>query len=210
MLPHEYRNADEVVRHLSRKKAKIETWFAAREKSLELLVKRSVGGNTFRAFQNMPVRPSVVFREWASGQLEDENTTGKLFRLRSQVAYDRWHEEFCSSFRQEWEERMGEVLPYGPSRKLPDLLLKAFVRWSKLTDDQRSRLTRFLHVSLDSLSLVGIRRCIDDPEIPVNATMSFVVGPTMYRQIQEVIRAITKEAEVPAVYYDVLVWDIRR
>ena len=53
---------------------------------------------------------------------------------------------------------MGDILPFGPSRKLPDLLLKAYVRWTGLTDDQRNRLIPFLHVSLDSLSLSNIMK----------------------------------------------------
>ncbi|MHB0958297.1 MAG: hypothetical protein ACYC0X_12525 [Pirellulaceae bacterium] len=191
-------------------KAKINKWFTQRDEPLELIVQHSVGGNTFRAFQNMPKRPSEVFRDWALRKLRDKHTTRALFCVRSQAAYEKWHQDFCSSFRKEWQGKMKDRLPYGPSRKLPDLLLKAFARCSELPDDQRSRVTAFLHVSLDSRSLVGIRNCIDDPEIPANATMAFVAGPTMYRQIQEAIRAITKEAEVPAVYYDVLVWDIRR
>ena len=74
---------------------------------------------------------------------------------------------------------------------------------------KRKRLLRFAHVSLDSLSLAGIRNCIDDPEIPPKAAMRFVAGPTMYRQIQEVIRRIAKRAGVPAIYYDVLVWNLQ-
>lgn len=209
-MAHEYRDTAQIVKDLQRKRAKIEKWFADRNDSLELVVKESVGGNTFRAFRNMPKRPSEVFRNWALRELTDKNTTRRLYSVQSQAAYDKWHQEFCTSFRDEWQCQMKERLPFGPSRKLPDLLLKAFVRYSELTDDQRSRVTSFLHVSLDSLSLVGIRNCIDDPEIPTNATMAFVAGPTMYMQIQEVIRAIAKQAKVPAVYYDVLAWNIRR
>jgi hypothetical protein len=209
-LPYEYRDADRIVGELQRMRASIQSWFAQRVEPLELIVQQSVGGNTFRAFRNMPKRPSEVFRNWALKTLTDKHTTKPLFSVRSQAAYEKWHQDFCSSFREEWQDQMKDRLPYGPSRKLPDLLLKAFVRYSGLSDDQRSRMTALLHVSLDSLSLVGIRNCINDPEMPANATMAFVAGQTMYSQIQEAIRAITKKAEVPAVYYDVLVWDIRR
>ncbi len=208
-MPHEYRDANEIINRLRKKRGKIEAWFARRQDSLEQIVHESVGSNTFRAFQNMPKRPSDVFREWAKRELDVCKRTKQLDSVRTQAAFDRWHHEFCSSFREEWQEQMKERMPYGPSRKLPDLLLKAFVRWTRLSDDRRNRLISFSHVSLDSFSLAGIRHCIDDPEIPATATMRFVAGPTMYRQIQESIRDIAKQAGVPAIYYDVLVWNIR-
>lgn len=207
-MPYEYEDGNEIVDDLQSNRALIEAWFAHREDSLHKIVKESVGGNTFRAFRKMPEKPSDVFRPWAETMLSDKESRNRLFRIRSQAAYDRWHNEFCCSFRQEWEGQMGVHLPFGASRKLPNLLLKAFVRWSELTDQERKRLIRFLHVSLDSLSLAGIRNCIDDPEIPPKASMRFVAGPTMYRQIQEVIRRIAKQANVPAIYYDVLAWNL--
>jgi hypothetical protein len=209
-MPHEYRNSDRIVNQLRRNRRRIENWFEQREESLELIVRQSVGGNTFRAFGNMPQRPSLVFRSWALKTLEDEGVTATLSRVKSQLAFDKWHDEFCESLRQEWRERMRKPIPFGPSRKLPDLLLKAFVRWAGLTDKQRERLISVLHVSLDSMSLVGMRNCIEDPEIPKNATMKFVAGLTMYRQIQDRVREIADEAGVPAIYYDVLVWNLGR
>lgn len=99
-------------------------------------------------------------------------------------------------------------MPYGASRKLPDLLLKGFVRWTGLREGLRQRLIKFLHVPLDAFTLAAIRNCIADPEIPPDATMRFVAGPTMYNQIQNAIRAVTNQAKVPAIYFDVLIWDM--
>lgn len=207
-MPYEYRDEAHLAGALRKNRKTIEACFAERVDSLDEIVKNSVGGNSFRAFQKMPQKPSVVFRDWGTKMFNDKRRRNRLFRIGSQAAFDQWHNEFCCSFREEWKEQMGVILPFGASRKLPNLLLKAFVRWSELTDQERNRLIRFLHVSLDSLSLAGIRNCIDDPEIPPKASMRFVAGPTMYRQIQEVIRRITKRAAVPAIYYDVLVWNL--
>jgi hypothetical protein len=70
------------------------------------------------------------------------------------------------------------------------------------------RLLAYLHVPLDSCTLVGIRNCTADPEMPADATMRFVGGPTMYNQLQSAIRAVTDQANLPAVYFDVLAWDL--
>jgi len=191
---------------LSKTKVKIATTFECRVASLEDIVKQSVGGNTFRSFRGMPKKPSEVFRNWALRALADKRSIERVTHLQSPRDYDDWLQDFSSAFRRNWQKQMGTVLPYGPSRKLPDLLLKHFVRWSSLTNDQRGRLMTFLHVPLDSFTLVGIRNCIDDPEIPADATMKFVAGLTMYNQVQDAIRAITDRAKVPAIYFDVLAW----
>ena len=80
MMPSEFRNAADIARALQRNRGKIAAWFARREPALDSIVRQSVGGNSFRAFRNMPQRPSEVFRNWAMHSLEEY---GRLFRLRS-------------------------------------------------------------------------------------------------------------------------------
>jgi hypothetical protein len=38
--------------------------------------------------------------------------------------------------------------------------------------------------------------------------MKFVAGPTMYNQSQSAVRAVTDQAKVPAIYFDVLAWNM--
>ena len=83
------------------------------------------------------------------------------------------------------------------------------VLWKEINDAQRHTLINYLHVPLDQYVLVAIRNCISDPEIPRTATMGFVSGETMYNQIQREIRKLTHKAQVPAIYFDILVWDMR-
>ena len=210
--PYKFRDSEEIVACLTKQEARIAAWFDQREKELETIVKVAVAGNTFRAFRDTPENkhPSVVFRNWASRALSDKRNITNLKHLRSQTAYDDWLLRFSSAFQRNWRKHMGVMPPYGPSRKLPNLLLKHFVLWSDLTDNQRQRqrLIKFLHVSLDSFALIGIKSCIDAPRIPANATMSFVTGEAMYNQIQDAIRDITARAKVPAIYFDVLVWNL--
>jgi hypothetical protein len=203
MEPYAYPNAKDIVCRLLTNKAQIAKEFEPRWDSLEEVARESVGPNTFRSFHHLPQKPSEVFRTWASRALADDKG---LTHLQSQSDYGNWLREFSSAFRQHWQKEMGKVLAYGPSRKLPNLLLKEFVRWKHLTPDERARLIAFVHVPLDSYTLVAISNCLDDPEIPADATMKFVVGATMYNQIQNAIRAVTDQARVPAIYFDVLAW----
>jgi hypothetical protein len=205
MSPVEFQNTDEVVKRLREQKDQIKVWFSNRKSSLKEIVTHSVGSNTFRAFHHMPQKPSVVFREWASH--ECENAGSHLKDIRTQADYDEWIKQLCERLNQAWKEIMGQEMPFGPRRKLPNLLLKEFVLWTGHSDALRARLIDWLHVPLDSYSLVAIRNCIHDPEIPRSATMKFVTGETMYNQIQAIIRGIASQATVPAIYFDNLVWN---
>jgi hypothetical protein len=207
-VPHQMHDTQDLIRHLSARKTELGKWFDNRKGCLSQIVDDSVGGNTFRAFRNLPCKPSVVFREWALTALEDRVTVDELEGIGSQAHYDDWVKRFCGRLHRAWQERMGKRMEYGPGRKLPNLLLKEFMLWSGLSDERRHDLIGFLHVPLDRYTLVGIRNCIPDPEIPKTATMKSVTGETMYDQLQFAIRHIARTAGVPSIYFDVLAWNM--
>lgn len=216
--PCEFRDTEALIKHLKQKKPHLAKWFDERVGSDEEIVKNSVAGNTFRAFHNMPCKPSEVFRAWASEQLRDKSTIKRFKNLSSQRQYDRWIKKFSEGFRRYWEQKMGaeNSIYYGPGRKLPNLLLKRLVLWDQIADRQHKRLIEFLHVPLDKFTLAAIRNCISEfPEeskvigsIRRNATMRFVDSEEKYTKIQRIIRRIGKQAGVPPIYLDVLAWDM--
>ncbi|MGH2522545.1 MAG: hypothetical protein ACRDH2_08580 [Anaerolineales bacterium] len=207
-IPYEFRDEEEIVKRLSRHKTKIGKWFDKRIETLGEVTFTGVESNTFRAFRNMPKRPSLIFREWASAEFQNKKLIKELVSIDSQPRYDDRLITFSDRLCQVWRKQMGIIMPYGPSRKLPNLLLKCFVLWNGLNNKQRNNLIGYLHVPLDSFTLVGIRNCISDPQIPATATMRFVAGETMYNQIQKAIRDITSRVEVPAIYFDILAWNM--
>jgi hypothetical protein len=77
-----FRDAKEIIDRLSTEKSRIAKEFERRE-SLEQIVKCSVGSNTFRAFRGLPMKPSVVFRGWASAMLADKETIATLSAIGS-------------------------------------------------------------------------------------------------------------------------------
>src|SRR5271170_1181450 len=167
-----------------------------------LVVRRSVGANTFRAFQRLPNKPSVVFREWGVGALETRGFLDKLRAVRSQDSYDRWLADLVSDFREEWQRQMGKVLPFGPSLKLPNLLVKALLESRLLRDNVRERSVWFLHVPLDSYTIQAVTNCpcaSGDKVgvIPDSATMRFVESQIVYDSLQMRIKSLADEADVP-------------
>ena len=195
--PHVFTTRKDFVKKLKKHKRELRGWLE-KEWNLEDLITRSVKGNTFRAFQNMPEKPSVVYRTWAKEQLSNKTTVKTIKKITSQKEYDAWIKKFSDDFGDFWKKRMKESIQYGPKRKLPNLLMKHFVRWEELTKKQRQRLIDLIHVPLDQYTLLAVKNCIDKSKlfIPKNATMSFTANEEMYNSIQKLMRDI-QERPIP-------------
>ncbi|MBI4877329.1 MAG: hypothetical protein HY822_22105, partial [Acidobacteria bacterium] len=120
----------------------------------------AVGANTFRAFTKLPSRPSVVFREWAYKSLAGGSSRySGLMAVNSQAEYDKWLKELAGSFRRRWKREMGSDIPFGPSLKLPNLLMKCACLWHEVPKSKSNRLIWYLHVPLDSYTIQAVRNC---------------------------------------------------
>lgn len=215
-LPYEFKHRSELVRILKKEKSHISTQFAVRDEDLHALINQSIGGNTFRAFHNMPTPPSEFFRDWAFTEFSAEQTLSSLLSVAFQSEYDTWLKELAGSLCNAWTATMGEgkAIPYGPRMKLCNLLLKRVVLWNRIPEGKRKSLINFLHVPLDKFTLAAIRNCVEaDAEsevigkIPKNPTMSFVKNEQMYLEIQRTIRELSESAGVPPIFLDVVAWD---
>lgn len=193
-------------------------WFLRKRReeansTLKEIIRHSVAGNTFRAFHKLRVRPSEVFRHWAyeaiaSGSLRD------LIGLRTQKSFDAWLQGLSRAFQEAWRAKTGRRIPFGPGRKLPNLLMKRLCLSREIPQPVVDGLVWFLHVPLDNYSLAVIRFCVSSfpnaariGNIPRSATMSFVADEKMYKAIQEGIRVLAKRASVPPIALDLLAWN---
>ncbi|MFC1533646.1 hypothetical protein ACFL7M_09815 [Thermodesulfobacteriota bacterium] len=214
--PYESLNRSALVEALKREKSILSNNFRHRFDDLKSLIRESIGGNTFRAFQKMPEKPSVFFREWAFDRLSTDKTIFSLQNVFSQDEYDEWIKDFAKDLYDSWKGRMGDdkAISYGPRMKLCNLLLKRVILWNKIEERNKNLLITFLHVPLDQYTLVAIRNCIDSDserdiigKIPKRPTMNLVRNEPMYFEIQNVIRSIANDAGVPPIFLDALAWD---
>jgi hypothetical protein len=167
-----------------------------------------VSGNTFRAFRNLPARPSVTFRDWALDSLVTHEYFNRLPTTLTQEEYDDWLDHLVGDFRKYWFGKMKANIGFGPGYKLPNLLMKLV--YQRLRAEDRSRILWFLHVPLDSYTLAGIRNFASLPlgrSIPRSATMRFIDGIDLYKSTQAQVRQLAAKAHVPAIAYDYLAWD---
>jgi hypothetical protein len=206
--PHIYAGADEIVSALRAHERDLAKWFAKPKQSIETIVKESVSGNTFRAFRNLPVKPSEVYRSWALKKCDSDNALAKAASCATQSDFDEWLRAFADDLQGEWQKKTSRPLDYGASRKLCNLLLKHFAWWAKYTTSEQARLVGHLHVALDEYTLCGIKRIMPHLKIPAKPTMKFVATEEMYDEIQHEIRRIASTAQKPPVYFDLLAWNV--
>lgn len=182
------------------------------------VVRDWVSANTFRAFHNCATRPSVIFREWALGQLESADFPQTLADIYSREEYVEWHKGFCDSLATVWHQRAEKSMPWGPSRKLPDLLMKGILRnWRRppWNNQWAVKLCWWVNVPLDSFVLTTIRSELKVRGtggrtrylIPASATMGWVSSQARYDLVQDAIRDVAREAGVPAIHFD-FAWEL--
>ena len=180
------------------------------------VVEHWVGPNSYRAFRHMPERPCEVFREWAHNALfGEERRFEQLLALKSRIEYDCWLDLLAGSLRRRWAARMnGREMPFGPSLKLPNLILKGICANPRLENCDFDRIVWWLHVPLDSYSILAIRNCIAATpygvrigKIGMHVAMGFVKDHDAYSAFQEYLRELAEEASVPAITFDILSWD---
>jgi hypothetical protein len=214
--PKEWPHRDRLVRDLSKYKWK--EWFnSEREKEsvseLQTIIKDAVGANTFRAFKcRQANKPSVTFREWANRYL-DRKTLAKLWSVKSQHEYDEWLGKLVISFTRHWNSKMRKAA-FGPYFKLPNLLVKRLCLHREVRRRDFSRVVWYLHVPLDSYTIVAVKNCVESfphpnaiGRVPKTSTMSFVKNQKMYNAFQSGIREMAHQAGVPPITLDCLAWD---
>lgn len=207
--PHVFQSRDELVTNLrsDRTRSVAEKFFSEKLFSIDSVVREGVSGNTFRAFQDLPERPSVVFRDWATNYIK--STLHELQKISNDKSYAAYVDTSSRDLCKRWRATMkGDEIGYGRGSKLFNLVLKKLACYSALDVGFRRRFIELQHVPLDSYTIVGLRRLIGTPSIPPNATMKFIKKPSDYRLLQQYISSVAKEAGVPAIYYDILAWDM--
>jgi hypothetical protein len=148
--PLESPNKASLITRLRAEKGSLAEWFDGRYDDAESIVQDSVGSNTFRAFRKPPP-PSKVFRTWANLRLSNAEVVEQIITLRSEEEYDQWLKDFSKDLAKYWNRKMGPErrMPYGPGRRLTNLLMKRVVLWNRLDDLQRFRLIGYLHIPFD-------------------------------------------------------------
>ena len=206
--PYVFKNRKELLKLLQSKttRAHAKEFFAKRLPDIESVVLQSIAGNTFRAFQKLPERPSIVFRTWASVRLH--LTLETLKSITDHQSYADYVHYAAQNLCKTWLSTMHKEIGYGRSTKLINLVLKKLACLEGIDESFRKRIIKYQHVPLDSYTIVGLKKLIPNLAIKKNSTMKFIEKPSDYRMVQRYISDVAMEAGVPPIYYDILAWDM--
>ena len=206
--PYIFQSTQELIESLrsDRTRAAAQAFFANGSATVSDVVIAGVSGNTFRAFRNLPVQPSVAFRGWTTNYLQD--SLNDIAHAVTQQSYSAYVHNASLALCEYWRGATNSEMGYGRAAKLLNLVLKKLACLQPLRSEQRSRLIELQHVPLDSYTIVGLRCIATELSIPKNATMKYIQTPQQYSTMQRKIAEITEQAEVPAIYYDVLAWNM--
>lgn len=206
--PHIFQSREHLVQALQAQTtaALARSFFATRTATISRVAREGVSGNTFRAFRNLPVRPSYAFRTWVARRIE--RTLPSVLQATDGTSYAAYVHSTTQTLNRYWRKRTKSEMGYGRGAKLLNLVLKKLACYTELTEVQRNTLIALLHVPLDSYTIVGLRTVASHLNIPKSATMKFITTPEQYRQFQSLVGEIAAEARVPPIYYDILAWDM--
>lgn len=206
--PHEFSSEEELIKFPKDSKTiKAATcFFSKRYSDVSTVVLEGVAPNTYRAFRNLPVKPSITFRMWAIDYLN--NSLHFLRTVSDSQSYAEYVHKATEDLCREWKRQTNSEIGYGRGAKLFNLVLKKLACLSSLSEAQRTTLICLQHIPLDSYTIIGLRKVAHKLKIPVGATMRYVDTQERYIQFQNIIRSITNNAGIPAIYYDLLAWDM--
>lgn len=206
--PYIFRSRDELINRLQSHQTKkmAENFFNERISSLIDIVTKSVDGKTFRAFRNMPHRPSVVFRGWSEKYIK--LTIDTLQHINNTEAFSEYVHKASKELCNHWRIIQRSEMGYGRAAKLFNLVLKKLACYEKINNEYRAIFIGLLNVPLDRYTIVGLKDIEPSLRISKNETMHFITNRDEYIKMQNIISVIAKKAGVPAIYYDILAWDM--
>jgi len=182
------------------------------EMTKEQIVRKSVSSNIFRAFHNLSKNPSLIYREWASSNIDE--IIQKLNIIETKQEYDKQLFKWVYSFIDYWDSQVknpNDRIIIGPASKMINLLIKMLNESKYLSND---KIVQFFNVPFDEFTLkplVNIINLISDVkyriDIPKNPTMKYISTPELYWIIQNAVFKLCRKAGISPILYDYWCWN---
>lgn len=189
-------------------------YFSQNFHDLNVVVTKSVAGNTFRAFHSkqheLGDKPSGFYRRWTYGLLS--SSYPDLLACTAPIDYQKLLISSADKLVKDWDKATGgkHKIQFGVAAKLLNLSFKQSLLYEpKVRIGDRDRLSQFLDIPLDSFTLQGVMRLHPNLGIGKFSTMSFVKSKEHYIELQKVIRELCeKKVGLPPIYYEIRAWNM--
>ena len=180
--------------------------------SKEEIVIKSVSSNIFRAFHNLSRNPSLIYREWASRNIDE--IIQKLNNITTKEEYDKRLFVWIYSFIDYWSSQVknpDDRIIFGPASKMVNLLIKMLNESRHLTNE---KIIPFFHVPFDEYTLKPLINIINHLtnveyriDIPKNPTMKYISTPELYWITQNAVFNLCGKARINPILYDYWCWN---
>jgi hypothetical protein len=178
----------------------------------EEIINKSVGSNVFRAFSNLPIPPSQIYREWIKNHFEF--FLKNLSKIQSQKEYDKFIFKISFDFIFSWKNQMknnNKNLTFGAGIKIINLFVKMI---QETNDFKMNNIYDYMHVPYDKYSLKPLVKIINDLTelnfkivIPNNVTMGYITNPELYLIIHHAVKKLCNHINMKPIIYDYWSWD---
>jgi len=182
------------------------------EMSKKQIVIKSVSSNIFRAFHNLSKRPSLIYREWASENIDE--IIQKLDSITNKEDYNKHLFKWIYSFIEYWNSQItipDDRIIFGPASKMINVLIKMLNESTYLNNE---KMIPFFNVPFDKFTLkplINIINHLSDVkyriDIPKNPTMKYISNPELYWIIQNAVFKLCGKAGINPILYDYWCWN---
>ncbi len=167
-----------------------------------------VGANTFRAYRDWQVQPSLVYRKWASSICDSLVPNELEVAIREPEGFVRWHTALGDSLQAHWKSRQGneKQLSFAHTYKFVDL----FVKWLSSHDLGHpplvDALVKHANCALDSQTLQKINECLSFA-LPISRpSMGDVHSRVTYEYCQGLIGEFASDHGGTRLMFDYFAW----
>lgn len=165
-----------------------------------------VAGNTFRAFRNLPVKPSHVYRQWAEAKCNTIDPASLAEEIGHSEGFITFHSSLAVDLRAFWQDLQGVNLSTAHQYKLIDL----FIKWLSEHDFGHDALNEALicnaNCALDSQTLRTLNRCISFALPIKNPSMGDIHSGVTYDFCQQLIGDFAKNFGGTRLLFDYFAW----
>ncbi|MEK6935355.1 MAG: hypothetical protein AABW67_01065 [Nanoarchaeota archaeon] len=183
-----------------------------KEISKEQIVRESISSNIFRAFHKLNRNPSLIYREWASKNIDE--IIQKLNSIATKEEYDKQLFKWVYSFINYWNFQVinpDDRIIFGPASKMINLLIKMLNESTYLNNE---KIITFFNVPFDKFSLEPLINIINQlsdvnykVDIPKNPTMKYISTPELYWIVQNAVFKLCEKAGINPILYDYWCWN---
>ena len=169
-----------------------------------------LGSNTLRAYRGFKQKPSEVYRNWAKKMVHDDEFIKRISAIQTYNDFLDIHDAIRDDLNSCWKQKQGIGLEIPYLNKMIDLFFKYLSKVSADGTDKFSvNIVYYGHTPLDKFSLMAIKDLFYGIVLSKKPSMGDVGDMQTYSFLQDQIRVLMNDANLPCLYFDYYAWNAK-